>query len=425
MKLLAKYNRITIPVVIAIFLLTTVAFYFVLHYILQLQLDKDLRIEQSEILHFVQQNDSLPRNPNYKDQQIFFQPATGNHFNQKFTSVKILSSDDDEAVIFRRLQFWIQAHGKYYLATVQKSQQETEDIIQIILLVTFFFLILLLLLFFIVNRFTLRNLWRPFFENIRQLEQFNIAEKGTINFTKSSIDEFKALNKAATSMTNKIRSDFDSLKSFTENASHEIQTPLSVIKNKIELLSQSESLQANDVVLIRSLEKEVSRLAKLNQSLLLLAKIENGQFIKGHIDLSLIVQECLLEVEDLIHSRSIIVEKNIANHVMMQISEPLAIILIGNLIYNAIRHNEDSGEIFITLTPHKFKIRNTGKEPQIEPSQFFERFCKGVKYSGSLGLGLSIVKKIIDISAFKISYKYENPYHIIEIEFHHANPNEK
>lgn len=126
MKLLAKYNRVNIPITIATLLITGVGFYFIIHYVLVHQIDKDLRIEQQEIIHYIKEKKSLPEASNYKDQQIQFQPASASFFNTQFSTERRYNSKEDEVESFRKLQFLINVEGQNYIAIVKKSEQETE-----------------------------------------------------------------------------------------------------------------------------------------------------------------------------------------------------------------------------------------------------------------------------------------------------------
>ncbi len=282
MKLIAKYNRVTIPIIIGILLISSIGYYFILHRILIYQLDKDLRIEQNEIFQHIKETGQLPETSDYKDQQISFYPTNLVELNTKYSTQDVYNKREHEMESFRRIDFLITQGGQHFIATVKKSQQETEDIVRMILLITFFIIAILLLILFVSNRFLLSKLWKPFRNTLEQLSQFNFISKNRIELQKTDIDEFKELNETVLFMTKKVTEDYQMLKGFTENASHEIQTPLAIIKNKIELLSQSENLTETQVNVLQRLDEAAARLSRLNQSLLLLAKIENLQF--AHVD---------------------------------------------------------------------------------------------------------------------------------------------
>lgn len=419
MKLIAKYNRVTLPIIIAILLISSVGYYLILHRILIYQLDKDLRVEQREIIQHIKETGQLPETSDYKDQQISFYPTTKNEFKDHYSTQDVYNKKEDETESFRRIDFLISQGGQHFIATVKKSQQETEDIVRLILMITLFIIIILLLILFVSNRFLLRKLWKPFRNTLEQLNQFNFSSKNNIALQKTDIDEFKELNETVLFMTQKVTKDYRTLKGFTENASHEIQTPLAIIKNKIELLSQSDNLSENNINVLQSINEAAARLSRLNQSLLLLAKIENLQFANVEtIDFSCMLLSYLSNYDELAQAKGLSISKKIADNVELQMNESLAEILISNVISNAIKHNLEGGNISVELQNDFFRVSNSGPELNTDPKDLFVRFKKDSSSGDSLGLGLSIVKTITDIYGFAITYDYHNQQHIVEIIFH-------
>lgn len=340
MKLIAKYNRVNIPITIAVLLISSIAYYFILHYVLLRQVDKDLRIEQQEVIHHIKTDGTLPETSHFKDQQIEFEKTNFTHFKERFSTESVFNNKEDEEEPFRRIDFLVTQNGQNYIATVKKSEQETEDIVRLILIITFAVIAILLLILFVSNRFLLSKLWRPFNHTLEQLKQFNLSSKSQINLEPTNVDEFIELNKTATSLTQKVKKDYESLKSFTGNASHEIQTPLAIIKNKIELLAQWEHLEESQISLIQSLNAAASRLSRLNQSLLLLTKIENRQFEQTQrIDLSSVLKKCIENFQEAAELKNISIEKNIKENISVEMNDSLADIIISNIILNAIKHN--------------------------------------------------------------------------------------
>ena len=184
------------------------------------------------------------------------------------------------------------------------------------------------------------------------------------------------------------------------------------------MLSQSEKLKEEQMNAIQSISETTNRLSKLNQSLILLTKIDNRQFGKTeNIDVSNLFQRLLNNYEELFLSKEISVIKNISPGIRLTINETLAEILIINLLSNAIKHNIDRGGINIELNENVLAISNTGNNPDTNPVVYFERFKKGSDSSESLGLGLSIVKKICEVYNFSISYNYKKMLHCITITF--------
>ena len=418
MKLLSKYNRVNVLATIVVLLLSAICYYFFIRAVLLNQLDKDLKVEESEIIDFISENDKLPEPTNLKDEQEEFVPADNKNVKRNFKSVDIYNVAHKENYSYRQLEFAVTAAGKNYTAEIRKSQEETEDLITLILEITLGMVLILLITLFIINRFLLSKLWKPFNTTLQQMKEFNLSGKEEVHLQQSSITEFTELNNAVTIMINRMSQDYDEVKTFTENASHEIQTPLAIIKSKLELLSQSENLKEEQMNTIQSISSAAERLSKLNQSLILLTKIDNRQFQESEkIDISFTINNQLNNYEELIATKLILLKKNIEKHVMLTMNEALAEVLISNLLTNAIKHNIEKGSIEITLTNKSLMISNTGTALVSEPMELFERFKKDKVTSESLGLGLSIVKKICEKYGYEIWYRYSQSVHTTTIDF--------
>ncbi|MCW3090163.1 MAG: two-component sensor histidine kinase [Ferruginibacter sp.] len=418
MKLLAKYNRLTIFSAIIALLISSICYYFFIRYELILQLDRDLEIEELEIRDYVKLHDRLPNATSYKDQLISFAPATGEPVKRKFSSREVFSNTDNEWQPIREIVFPMQVNGQYYKIMISKSQRETNELIQLILLITSSIAIALLLVLFIINRFLFNKLWQPFNATLYQLKQFNLAGKKQLQLQETGIHEFAELNNAVTAMSSRVSLDYEALKSFTENASHEIQTPLAIIQTKIELLMQSDQLQEEQVRHIQSMQDACSRLSKLNQSLILLTKIDNQQFQeKDIINAGNILRHQLKNYEELVAAKKITVTTSIDNECTIAMNETMAEILFSNLVTNAIKHNLANGKIDIVLTPNNLVISNTGHPLKVNPAELFERFKKDDQDTISLGLGLSIVKKICEQNRFLATYNCNGEMHTIQVQF--------
>jgi signal transduction histidine kinase len=417
MKLLSTYNRVNVLVTIVVLLLSAFFYYFFIEAALIHQLDKNLVVEENEITGFIHENDQLPEPVFSEDEQEIYTPGTGN-IKRKISTVEIHNKEHDENIFYRQLEFPVTVKGKIYRVDVRKSKEETEDLVQLILKITFAIVVLLLITLFIINRFVLSKLWKPFNTTLQQIKQFNLSEKDEVYLEQTNINEFTELNTAVKIMTKKASSDYDEIKSFTENASHEIQTPLAIIKSRLELLSQSESLGEEDMNTIQIISETTNRLSKLNQSLLLLTKIDNKQFKETEqVNISDMMFHVLDNYEELLHAKQIIVIKTIEQGIKLVVNETLAEILITNLLTNAIKHNIEKGVIEIGLNKKHLLVSNTGAVLNAEPSVFFERFKKGCSSNDSLGLGLSIVKKICVSYGFTVTYNYSKPLHKININF--------
>lgn len=274
---------------------------------------------------------------------------------------------------------------------------------------------ILLVIVGVTNLMISRRILSPFHKTLKAIEQFSLKENNDIHLVPTRTREFQQLNYFLQKMTAKARADYRVLKEFTENASHELQTPLAIIRGKLELLLESpiNEEQGNQIL---SALNSIERLSKINHSLTLLNKLENREFSAAEpIDFSQHVRNVLSDLSELIEMKSIVLTKNIADRVMVLINSSLADILIMNLLTNAIRHNIHHGTIHISLDARYLIIRNTGRTPTLPMEQVFERFRRTSDDSDSVGLGLSIVKQICDVSGLTIQYTFEEDQHIVKV----------
>jgi len=258
-------------------------------------------------------------------------------------------------------------------------------------------------------------LFKPFNRTLSQIKDFKI-DGAPITSEPTSTTEFKQLNTFLSQMTTKVQSDYNTLKEFSENASHEMQTPLANAIGKLELLLNEGNLGETQLNQIGSALNALKHLSKMGNSLGLLAKIDNQEFHnREFIDLSAQIDQSLQDFAELMLLRDIKLEQNIEPGVIVEMDPNLLRILINNLISNAIRHNQDGGRIRTKLDHKSFIICNTGAPLTQDPQVLFQRFKKDQPRPDGLGLGLAIVKKICDVNGFDISYSFEVGEHRLEV----------
>ncbi len=330
---------------------------------------------------------------------LMFDPISGEHEN------------------FRQITTTLHYKGKFYRTTFRQEAIEDEEYfnsIGIPLMIIFGILLIALIL---VNYFVAKNIWRSFYRNLEIIQDYDVQRTEEIELTPSSVREFKELNTAIQKLCERVKTQFEALKSFTENASHEIQTPISIARLEVEELMQSD-LSKMEATRIEKIYSSLDRLSKLNRALLLLTKLENNQFKrKQQINLSLEVKDKVHDLEELIKDKSLELSLTIKADCFLQTDENLVNLLLDNLLSNAIKHNSQDGLLRIELTEEYFEVHNSGEEPDKDPSSFLNRFEKANQSSASLGLGLSIVHEICRINEWDISYKYSDSLHKLKIQF--------
>jgi len=407
MKLFAKYTRINLLTTIIIFLLSATAFYFVIRYILINQVDNDLRIEEREIETYVHEHGVLPEPIPVKDQKISYALVDREFLKRKFTTEHFEGEGDS----FRVLHFGITAGEKMYIATVAKSLEGTDDLTRSILLISLATILVILVTSLVINRVLLKKLWQPFYTSLDILKNFRVDKKQSLNFPSTQIDEFTFMNQTIGKTTNQAQQEYSLLKEFTENASHEMQTPLAIIRSKLDLLIQDENLSEDQSKTMQSAYTAIEKLSRLNQSLLLLAKIENNQYADtSRINLKDRIAEKLDAFHELWQNQNISVTSTLKD-ATINLNTELADILLNNLFSNATRHNFSNGTIDVALEEKQLKISNSSHENELNSRQMFLRFFSQDRKSRYNGLGLSIIKQICDVSGISIQYLFSGNEH--------------
>jgi len=418
-KLFTRYSRINILASILALVLGSIGYYFMIRGILIHELDDALRVEEAEILSHVHTLDQLPEPSSYRDQQISFAPAATPIRRQFINITRFEHHRHDEWQPYRQLLFPVTVKGRGYTVTVTKSEEETEDLLEWIMLVTAGMILVLLGTLFMANRLLLRRIWQPFYQTLEGLRRFDLSKRESIIHTPTTIEEFRNLQTVVEQMTEKIRKDYEMLRDFTDNASHEMQTPLAIINSKLDLMIQDQQLEEKHHRQLQAMYDAVGRLRTLNQSLLLLTKIENNQFAQAApVALEVLIEKKLIQLEDPIRVKHLTINADV-QPCELRMNAYLTDILLNNLLGNAIRHNCDRGSLDIVLRQEFLQISNTGAPLSFDPATIFDRFTKGGHSEGT-GLGLAIVKQICDNYGYVLTYSHKEGLHVLRIQFKSA-----
>ena len=416
MKLLTRTNIYFLILTLIVFSLGGEVFYQRVRSINRSDANERLEEEKNKVVDYIKLHNSLPLNTISLGDSLAFYPAAG-VAEEKVGHTKVYNAAEKEYEPYQTIVFSVAVNDKFYKAIICRPLLESDDITaaiaQAIAIIATCLIILLLLANFIISKIV----WLPFYKALEKIKSFDLTQEKEIDFTQTNIKEFKMLNEVMGSMTKKISSDYCNLKEFTENASHELQTPLAIIQSKLELLIQSDDLTATQMEEVQVVYESAGRLSRLNQALLLLAKIENKQFPElTSVAINDLIKNKLTAFDELLKHKGILVERHLTQ-ISLQMHPVLADILITNLIGNAIKHNVSSGKMVIDLNGKQLFIKNTGKLLTGSPQNLFERFRKADSASDSLGLGLAIVKEICKLYGYEIKYEYNNGLHSIVVGF--------
>lgn len=317
---------------------------------------------------------------------------------------------------YRCLKKVIYIHGKPYLFTIQTNIEESHETIAVIALITIFFFVVIVLGLLYLNRKLSSSVWKPFRSTLDQLKTFNLNSQSTIEFPASDTAEFEELNQSLYKLIERNVSTYKTQKEFTENASHELQTPLAIIKNKLDILLQDQNLTEKQYRIAEDMNRALTRSSRINKNLLLLAKIDNNQFDSSEIiSLDLLLHQSIDILREHFEQKNISVTEHITNEVQVRGNNILAEILINNLLINAIRHTAVGGSISVQLTHSVFEVSNSGTE-KLNTDFLFKRFSKLSTDNSGSGLGLSIIQEICRFHKRSVNYRFENQHHIFSVK---------
>lgn len=318
---------------------------------------------------------------------------------------------------FRGLVTTIKINTQNYTLTIETNVEESEETVAYIAAVTLLFFLILVIGFWVLNKKRSQKLWQPFQDTLQKLKAFQLNKQTGIQFSETDIAEFQELNTALDKLLQHSISTYKSQKEFTENASHELQTPLAIIKNKLDVLLQDKSLTNKQYDTIEEINLTLSRMSRINKNLLLLAKIENRQFQDiQDCYLPEIISNSINELADFIADKNIQINTEISANPHLKSNHTLAEILINNLLLNAVRYSEKGSTVAMELTENEWIISNSGSRA-LDKTTLFDRFKKISSDSKGSGLGLAIVKEICHNNDWEIDYEFKNNRHQFTVQF--------
>jgi two-component system OmpR family sensor kinase len=267
----------------------------------------------------------------------------------------------------------------------------------------------------IMMRWVSKSLWHPFEDTLDKAAKFDIEKPEIPSFMDTDVKEFKQLDESLTNLMKRSSDRYRLQKEFTENASHELQTPIAVLQGKLDVLLQDD-LSESQFGIVQELYDVSNRMSRLNRNLLLLAKIDNSQYErKERIDLMDLAQKDAAQLSDLYGSGRIV---NVSGGGCTATANPdLMDILVNNLLVNAFRHGSRMGEVAFVCDEGGFSVKNTAQGKALDPTHIFDRFNNTSDPSRGTGIGLAIVKAICDYQGWTVAYSFENGMHVFTVRF--------
>ena len=342
----------------------------------------------------------------------------GRHYRQVFydATVYIELEDEDEPVRVMCTAFRM-PDGQYYELKLMISILERDDMVEAML----WYLGALFLLFLICTsigiQLVLKGVFRPLHRLLDWLHCIQPGKEVPPLDNPTKIREFRQLSDAALDMGNRSYKAYEEQKQFIENASHELQTPLAIVRGKVELLAESEGMTEQQMEQLDEIYATLGRAVKLNKSLLLLSRIENGQYTEMEdVSVDEILDELLPDLMDIYEHKQVrLIRKREEQPFIIRCNHSLAQILVSNLGKNSLLHNREGGELQVLTTPTSLVIKNTGDVP-LDGEKLFRRFYHGMDgKKDSTGLGLAIARSIALSSSLKLTYEWQDGMHTFRL----------
>jgi two-component system sensor histidine kinase ArlS len=253
-------------------------------------------------------------------------------------------------------------------------------------------------------------------ENVKEIND----KKLHIRLNLKGSDPISNMAKTFDRMLDQIELSFKSQKQFIQNASHELNTPLTIIKTKIDVLKQKKTVNTDDYrETIDLIDSEVMWLSKVTEQLLVLSDLEeNGSKPESaRVDFKSILEQMLKLFENQIYSKNLKLETDFKGESDISGNPVQLVQLLFNLFDNAVKYSTSEGRLSLSFSNDVerkellFEITNTTSLIKKEDiPNIFERFYKtanGIDRKG-FGLGLSIVKIIVEKNNGKIDISYDD-----------------
>ncbi|SIP92371.1 Signal transduction histidine kinase [Chryseobacterium sp. RU37D] len=418
MKSSLKYYTIKYLIVV---LLLIIAVWAALFYAFILDevhdnVDDGLKDRKIQIIKAIYLDPQLLKNNEYGFNEFKVKQISASDYKDKnrlYNKMYYMEYDDQDQP-YRVLETdFVDQFGHYQKLKIRASTVEQNELIYDLTSALIVLYILLVASIVVVNGFLLNKAMKPFYLILNKLKKYQFGVSSPSAPEKYKVKEFEELNTEIDEMIERNELVFHQQKQFIENASHELQTPLAIVINKIDLMIQNEDLEEKSVNTFVEVKNDLRRMVAVNKSLLMLSKIENSQFNKVQtVNFNEMINALLKEYEDFIEFKNIKVNVSEEEDLISDFNPDLANVLLSNLLKNAVKYNHQNGNINIIIEKDRMIFQNSGSVKALDREKIFNRFYKQSSDHTSSGLGLSIIMSIIkQYQAWAISYEFENEMH--------------
>lgn len=417
MKLIYRLTKRLAIILLPIMLLWAGIFYYAMVNEINDETDDSLEDYAALIVQRILDGDELPSPGNGSNNTYSIEVVPQQAHSKDFEDREVYIPQKGETEPARTLtMIFSDRFGVTYKLTVSTPTFERDDVLRAVLLYLTLLYILLLGTVLLATTLVFRYTMHPLYSLLKWLDKYRPGDGVDDLPAEASIIEFQKLTHAARTTILRAEEQIGRQKQFIGNASHELQTPLAILGTRIEWLIDNTQLTEEQFTELTKMRQSLHRLSRLNRTLLLLSKIDNGQFPdRNEVDIAAITKNELEIYSDIFADKEINCNTELPESFVINADESLATTLVTNLLKNSFLHTEPGGKIDVSIDKGKLTVCNSGSQP-LDSSRIFDRFYTSGT-SGSTGLGLALVKSIADFYNFGISYKFNNGKHLFEVKF--------
>ena len=323
-----------------------------------------------------------------------------------------LRSQEDFASSRVRKQVFVDKDGRHYEIAVSLPTFEQETLVEHVLVWTVVLFVVLLVAMLVISVLVLNYNMRPFEALLKWMDEYVPGEPGKPVPSDTDVLEFRKLASVAQQTVERFERQYEERKLFIGNVSHELQTPLAACSNRLELILDRQDLDEETAEELVKLHRSLQHLIRLNRTLLLLTKIENGQFPEvADVDLGRMLSESMQMYDEMYSYKEVTSSFSSTGDLTVSMNEQMASVLVGNLVKNAYVHSPHGGGIKVEVRPDGFTVSNLGTQA-LDGSRLFRRFYQpSGRKEGSTGLGLALAYSVCERNGMALAYEYAGGRH--------------
>ena len=327
-----------------------------------------------------------------------------------------IRSQEDFASSRIRRQVFGDKDGNYYEITVSLPVFEQETLVEHVLWWTGILFLVLLVTLLIIGIIVIDYNLKPFKALMKWIDAYVPGHPYGAIPADTDVVEFRKLAETIRKAVERFENEYEERKIFIGNASHELQTPLAVCSNRLEMLLDRPDINEDIAGEMVKLHRSLQHLIRLNKTLLLLSRIENDQFPPtDEVDVTSLLRESIEMNGEIYSHKSIKSSMEVQGNFVCMINEQMASVLVGNLVKNAFVHSAPGAEIAISVSAGGFNVRNQGDAPLDKKRVFHRFYLPGGRREGSTGLGLALAYSVCERSGLSLTYDFQENQHIFSV----------